>query len=160
MFLLTGLIACGQEAEQPPTSIATAFLPTSAPTELAPTLPPTAEAAQVAPTQAFTPTPVIPPTPARRGRGALNITSPTENSTILTGSTLTVSGLSRVAADQSLQVRLVSVNGLLLAQTMAQVQDNTFQAQVTVPITITGAAQIQAQVLDGAGMVLVADALP
>jgi hypothetical protein len=160
LFLLTGLIACGQEAEQPPTPISTAFLPTSAPTELAPTLPSTEEVAQVAPTLAATPTPVIPPTLPAGNAAALNITSPTENSTILIGSTLTVSGLSRVAADQSLQVRLVSVNGLLLAQTMAQVQDNTFQAEVTVPITITGAAQVQAQVLDNAGTVLIADALP
>ena len=159
LMVLGGAVACGQGDEQLPSPIATAFLPTAAATDIVPTVSPTAEVAQVAATVPPTTTPVVPPTLPAGDAAAINITSPAENSTILTGSTVTVSGLSRVAANQSLRVSLLSINGFLLTQVVVPVESNTFQAEVTVPITMTGAAQIQVQVLDNTDTVLAVDTL-
>ncbi len=159
LMVLGGAVACGQGDEQLPSPIATAFLPTAAATDIVPTVSPTAEVAQVAATVPPTTTPVVPPTLPAGDAAAINITSPAENSTILTGSTVTVSGLSRVAANQSLRVSLLSINGSLLTQVVVPVESNTFQAEVTVPITITGAAQIQVQVLDNTDTVSAVDTL-
>ncbi len=159
LMVLGGAVACGQGDEQLPSPIATAFLPTAAATDIVPTVSPTAEVAQVAATVPPTTTPVVPPTLPAGDAAAINITSPAENSTILTGSTVTVSGLSRVAANQSLRVSLLTINGFLLTQVVVPVESNTFQAEVTVPITITGAAQIQVQVLDNTDTVSAVDTL-
>ncbi len=159
LMVLGGAVACGQGDEQLPSPIATAFLPTAAATDIVPTVSPTAEVAQVAATVPPTTTPVVPPTLPAGDAAAINITSPAENSTILTGSTVTVSGLSRVAANQSLRVSLLSINGFLLTQVVVPVESNTFQAEVTVPITMTGAAQIQVQVLDNTDTVSAVDTL-
>ena len=58
-----------------------------------------------------------------------------------------------------MRVSLLTINGSLLTQVVVPVESNTFQAEVTVPITITGAAQIQVQVLDNTDTVSAVDTL-
>ncbi|MCL4870472.1 MAG: hypothetical protein KJ063_16035 [Anaerolineae bacterium] len=161
LLLGVGMLACGQTApESLPTAIPTVFLP-----------PPTMVVAEIepppmdtmSPPPTFTPaeiaTPVfVAPTP-EPAAAAINITSPSDSSYLLTGSVVNVSGRGRVADGQRLVIQLVAINGYLLTQTTAPVESNLWQVDMTVPITITGAAQIQAQVQDVAGNVLQQDAV-
>lgn len=157
---LGGILACGGTSNEVlPTPIATAFLPTL--TTEPPTATATSSAAALTPTLTATPTvtPVFATPETEPGAAAINITSPPAESTVLTGSVLTVSGLSGVSPEQKLVIRLVTVGGNLLDETMAKLDSNTFQANIQVPITITGAAQIQAQVQTISGEVVAMDTL-
>lgn len=160
LVLGVGLMGCSR-ANDPllPTPIPSAVLPT--PEELLPTATATGVAAALPPTltPTHTPTPVFATPVTTSGAAAINITSPSANTTILTGSTLLVSGLSSVAPDQTLLIQLISVGGNLLAEETASIESNIFQVEIQVPITITGAAQLQAQVKDIGGEVLALDTL-
>ena len=162
LVMLGGLLACRQtNTDGLPTPIPTAFLPTSEPTMVPPSPSATGAAALVAPTvePTWTSTPVFATRESAGGAAAINITTPTENLTLLTGATIHVSGLGQVSADQSLVVQLLSVGGYLLAEELATVENNTFQVDVTIPITMTGMAQLQAQVRSIAGDILAIDTL-
>ena len=159
MVLWGGILACAQSNEDIlPTPVATAFLPTPVVTKPLNTPLPT----KVFPTATVLPTdtPVIPPTAAFGDAAAINITSPSDSAILPTGTTIQVSGLGQVAPDHTLTVQLVSISGFLLAETVASLENNIFQATLTVPITMTGAAQIQVQVQTMAGERVAVDALP
>lgn len=152
-------LACALTKEEVlPTPIATAFLPTPVVTKPLDTPLPT----KVFPTETPLPTdtPVIPPTIAGVGAAAINITSPSENSVLPTGTTVQVSGLGQVSPDQTLVVQLISISGYRLSSTVADSVNGLFQVNLTIPITLTGAAQIQAQAQTMSGEIVAVDVLP
>ncbi len=170
VFLLAGIViwlaACGQAEPAAPTLMPVAQLPPATATSLPPTLdidatrsstavtPLPAEAASSpdsSPGSSITPTPVTP---------TINITTPKVNELIFVGNELTVAGLTEREPEQTVLVSLVTANGRLLAQQPGETADFGWQTRFVVPQNVTGAAKVQAMLLDAAGNILATHEVP
>ncbi|NKQ35560.1 MAG: hypothetical protein HF973_08090 [Chloroflexi bacterium] len=165
-LLLTGitiwLAACGQAEPAAPTLMPVAQLPTATATSLPPTLDieatrsrtavtPTPEETTSSPGSSITPTPVTP---------TINITTPKVNELIFVGNELTVAGLTEREPEQTVLVSLVTANGRLLAQQPGETADFGWQTRFVVPQNVTGAAKVQAMLLDAGGNILATHEAP
>jgi hypothetical protein len=166
VLFLTGMIiwlaACGQAEPAAPTLMPVAQLPTPTATSLPPTLDieatrsstavtPTPEETTSSPGSSITPTPVTP---------TINITTPKVNELIFVGNELTVAGLTEREPEQTVLVSLVTANGRLLAQQPGETADFGWQTRFVVPQNVTGAAKVQAMLLDAAGNILATHEVP
>jgi hypothetical protein len=165
LLLTVAVVAC-QQSEELPT-----LAPTLAPVSASETgvvsqrfTPAPATSAPVEPTVTFTPsaTPVVlTPQPTSLAGPGVNITSPGEGSQIELGSEVIIGGLVQSGADQTFLVTLVSATGHMLAQAQPQVNDfNSWSAVLTVPHSVSGAAEIRANLLDKDETVVTGDVLP
>ncbi len=156
------LAACGPGETAAPTLMPVAQLPTATATSLPPTLDieatrsstavtPAPEAANNDPAGGITPTPVTP---------TVNVTMPKTNELIFVGNELAVAGLAEREPEQTVLVSLVTANGRLLAQQPGETADFGWQARFVVPPNVTGAAKVQAMLLDAAGNILAAHEVP
>ncbi len=160
--IMIWLAACGQAEGAAPTLMPVAQLPTATATSLPPTLDidATRSSTAVTPTPAeaagrpgggITPTPVTP---------KINITTPKVNELIFVGNELTVAGLTEREPEQTVLVSLVTANGRLLAQQPGETADFGWQTRFVVPQNVTGAAKVQAMLLDAAGNILATHEVP
>ena len=117
----------------PPTLDLTAIAPTTAPTTV-PTVRPT-----------FTPTPVHP---------VVNITVPNESTELLMGSSFEARGLIQIGEGQTVWLDLLSINGRLLNTVSGILGDIGWEATMTVPQFVSGAALLRASIRDEADAVV------
>lgn len=111
----------------PPTLDLTAIAPTTAPTTI-PTVRPT-----------FTPTPVDP---------VVNITVPNEGTELLMNSSFEARGLIQIGGNQTVWLDLISINGRLLTTAPGTLGDIGWEATMTVPQFVSGAAVLRASIRD------------
>ena len=148
-LLLFLLIGCGGDGGPLPTLAAEVVLPSPTSTSLPPTLdistatPGSAvvpsnggggAAAQTTPKPTVTTTPVNP---------LININDPNPNQILLLGSEATVRGLVQRESDQPIQISLVSSNGRLLTQIVANPNQFGWQAALVPPPYFSGAAIVR-----------------
>lgn len=160
LLLLFLLIGCGGDGGPLPTLAAEVVLPSPTSTSLPPTLdistatPESAvvpsnggggAAAQTTPKPTVTTTPVNP---------LININDPNPNQILLLGSEATVRGLVQRESDQPIQISLVSSNGRLLTQIVANPNQFGWQAALVPPPYFSGAAIVRAELLSPDGAVL------
>lgn len=157
MFSLLLLAACNQEppATPLPTLAQVAALPTNTSTPSL-VLPPTQDLTLLTPTAApptitSTPRPTATATPVE---ALLAITEPDESADLVVGTEVVVSGLGQKEADQNIVVSLVSSNNRLLAENVATLTENSWQAALAIPIHVTGAAYLSAKIQTQKGDVL------
>lgn len=148
LFLLA--VACSGAPAALPTPMATAALPTQpppTPTSLPPTRDLTQEITpEVVETEplAVTPRPTATATPAIP---TLTFTTPSEGAQFIVGSDVLISGLAQMPAGHEIWLHLVSANGHLLVETMADMESpQAWQAAFRVPEWVTGPAQLQAMI--------------
>jgi len=148
-FCLLLVTACNTPSPALPTVAAVATVPI----ELQPTatsvLPPTLDLTAIAPTAApttvptvrptFTPTPVNP---------FVNITVPNVGMELLMGSSFEARGLIQIGGGQTIWLDLVSVNGRLLNTVPGTLGDIGWEATMTVPEFVSGAAVLRAIIRD------------
>lgn len=150
LFLLILLAACSSPTPEPlPTALPVAELPTATPTSLPPTTDFTAVAiptVTAAPTNTHQPTATPPPI-----EPSVGITSVKANEQIMLGSDLQLRGLTEIDENHVISVTLTSLNGRVLTETQAAIQDQTWEAPITVPNTTSGAAFLRAIVQNEAG---------
>lgn len=161
LLFAVAIVAC-QQSEELPT-----LAPTMAPVTLVVsqrTTPAPVTSTPAEPTVTFTPsaTPVVlTPRPTSLAGPGVNITSPVEGSQIELGSEIIVSGLVQIGADQTFSVTLITATGRRLAQALPQVNDfNSWQATLAVPHSVSGAAEIRANLFEKDGAVATGDVLP
>jgi len=112
---------------------------------------PTPKETTSSPGSSITPTPVTP---------TINITTPKVNELIFVGNELTVAGLTEREPEQTVLVSLVTANGRLLAQQPGETADFGWQTRFVVPQNVTGAAKVQAMLLDAGGNILAIHEVP
>ncbi|MCP4427809.1 MAG: hypothetical protein GY803_25280 [Chloroflexi bacterium] len=153
LFLLVmPLAACNSPAPEPeplPTAVPVAALPT----ETATSLPPTLDFVELTGTPPPTPiTPTRKPTAtATAVTPHIGITSPKADSEMMLGTDVTVRGLLQKQAGQSVWLKLVSWNGRILQDIEAGVDEQSWTASFTVPIYVSGAAYLEAEIRDENG---------
>lgn len=101
-----------------------------------------------------TPLPTATATPVQP---LINLTAPDNEVEIALGSVVVVRGLAQLAPTQMISVSLVSGNGRFLTSTQAVVSDFGWEAGLTVPQTVSGAATFYARILDATGISLAED---
>lgn len=151
VFLLClWLAACAQEPPAIPTLAVVAAVPTFTATPSV-SLPPTTDLS--APTVTPVPTavpatrpPTVTPTPIRP---LINVSVPEANAQIVLGSDIVVRGLVQMDASHTVWVDLISENGRVLTGTQGIRSDVGWEAGLTVPIAVSGAAVLQASVRNG-----------
>lgn len=163
-LFLTGMIfalaACGQAAPVVPTAMPLAQLPTATATTLPPTLDIEATRSSTAVTAepvAATSQPGLVATPVTP---KINITTPKANELVFVGNELTVAGLTEREPDQTVLVSVVTANGRLLAQQAGETADFGWQTRFVVPQNVTGAATVQAFLLDASGNIVATHEVP
>lgn len=158
--LLIWLGAC-QQSPDLPTRAVTANAPVARP---AGELLVTATPLPATPTSTFTPspTPVIPTQTAEALSGpGVNITTPNAGSELLPGSEVTVGGLVQLSTGQTLSVTLETATGLILAESVPAINDfNSWQAELSVPFSVIGSAELRATIMDRDGMAITSDVQP
>jgi hypothetical protein len=159
--LIVALTAC-QDASELPT-----LAPTLEPLSDRPTktpLPPTATLTPAAPTATLTPsaTPVVlTPQPTALDGPGVNITSPTDESEILLGSEIVVSGLVQSGLEHDFLITLSSATGHVLAEARPVVNElNSWQATLKIPHSISGRAEFNARLIGADGLIVASDVLP
>jgi hypothetical protein len=76
------------------------------------------------------------------------------------GSDVLLRGLAEVGQNNVISVTLTSLNGRLLAETQASIQEQIWEAGITIPNLVSGAAVLQATVQDAGGQVLAEQQMP
>jgi hypothetical protein len=162
LSLMFTVAAC-QSEEPLPTAVAPAALPTTLPPTTASTsLPPThtavasptvtATSDRPTSTPQATPTPVIAPN--------LNIASPAEGAQLLLGQANEVTGFVHSAPGMTIQVGATSFSGWTLATTNAAIDGNTWEAQLVLPNSFSGAATLHVVFLDAGGEIVSRSSIP
>jgi hypothetical protein len=160
-LIIVGLFIVGcQPAEELPTRVATAAIPTPNATNT-PAVPPT-RTPEPTPTPLPTNTVVFATrtaTPVFLPSGpAVNITTPSINAELVMGTEVSVGGLGQMLPSHTLSVTLVSATGHRLAQTEAAFTEfNNWQVDLSIPQQVSGPAQIQAAILEEDGTVVTLD---
>lgn len=153
------LVACGSPDDPLPTLAAAVELPTATATSLPPTLdistrPPESgviSSDDDAASPEATPKPTVTPTAINP---LINITDPNPNALLPLGSETEVRGLVQREADQSILVSLRSSNGRLLTEVAAVPNEVGWQTSFVLPPFVSGAAIMQADLLDADGTLL------
>jgi hypothetical protein len=151
LFLLILLAAaCNSPTSEPlPTTVPVAELPTATPTSLPATTDFTAVAT---PTLAAAPTDTRPPTETPPPiEPSVGITSVKTDEEIVMGSDLLLRGLTEIDENSVISVTLTSLNGRILAETQATIQDQIWDAPISVPNLTSGAAFLRAFIQNEAG---------
>ncbi len=158
-LLLSGfVVACSPSAELVlPTAVNLVELPTQVmpATPTATILPPTLDLAATAAANQTTPLPtrtratVV----ATAVNAVINITTPDAGSELLMGNLVELFGLVQKEEDQTVWVSLVTANGRLLVEQQASPNEIGWDTTISVPAFVSGAAILQARVLDEAGVV-------
>ncbi len=158
--IIFSLTACRQPAPPLPTSVSVAELPTPLP-PTATTLPPTTDLTLLEPPPPPTLVPVTSPPTATTAPLAplVNIMSPDEGADFILGSDVIVRGLMQRQNGQSIWLALVSWNGRLLTEVRAAVTEQSWEAPISIPPFVSGAAYLQATIRDEAGQILVENRL-
>ncbi len=157
-LLIVILTACNSPIPMPlPTSISVAELPTVTATSLPPTTDLTAVSTPFPTAVPATRPPTATPIPATAFVG---ITSPEEGDDIVLGSDVIIRGLAELGENSVISVTLTSWNGRLLAQTQAAIQDQIWEAGLTIPNTVSGAAFLQTVIQDETGSVAAEHRVP
>lgn len=159
-FLLALLLAaCGGQPAVPTRAIA-AGLPQASAT---PNLPPTQDIRSIQPT-AEIPTPVtVTPRPSATPapvEAVINISVPRANEVLTLGGDFTARGLVEKEAEQTVWLSLVTNNGRTLAQVPAIITDAGWEAVLSLPINVSGLAQLRADLLDESGAVVAQHHVP
>ncbi len=157
LFLLAG---CGQSAQELPTMIPVAQLPTQTPTPLPATIDINATRsaeAEVEDTPEVTRPPTATPTPVD---SRINITSPKPNELVFLGAPLTVGGLMESEPNHTISVTMRSSNGRILVQQPAELIEIGWQTTFTVPINISGPGYILVTMQDEAQNVVAFHEVP
>jgi hypothetical protein len=161
LLLVIALTACQDASELPTLAPSVATVSVQATESPAP---PTATSTPATPTATFTPsvTPVVlTPQPTPLIGTGVNITSPAADSEIALGSEIVVSGLVQTGVAQEFLVTLNSATGHILADVRPNVSEfNSWQATLVVPHSVSGWAEIRAQLVDAEGTVIAGDTLP
>ncbi|MCB9418725.1 MAG: hypothetical protein H6667_02895 [Ardenticatenaceae bacterium] len=150
LFLLILLATgCNSPAPEPlPTSIPVAELPTVTATSL----PPTQDLTAVTTPQ---PTSIPATRPATATSTPVNpfvtITSPGEETDMVLGSDIIIRGLAQLGENSVISVTLNSLNGRILAETQAALQEQIWETGLTIPNQVSGAAFVQAVIQDADG---------
>jgi hypothetical protein len=153
-------VGCGAESALPPTLMPVAQLPQpTATSNLPPTLdinsrptpetPPTA--APATPQPSATPQPVQP---------TINISSVDPYAALQMGTDVAVRGLIETNGAEQIVASLVTSNGRELAQVPGVLTDRGWEAILTIPPYVSGAAILRANLLDEAGNVLAEHEVP
>jgi hypothetical protein len=79
---------------------------------------------------------------------------------MLLGSDVLLRGLAEVGQNHVISVTLTSLNGRLLAETQASIQEQIWEAGITIPNLVSGAAVLQATVQDEGGQVFAEQQMP
>lgn len=158
LLLVTFLLGCRSEPDPAlPTRLPTVSIPTNPP-PASPTLPPTRDPATAtpppSPTAVSTSPPPSTPTPAEP---RINLTAPEDGAQLRLGSQIVARGLAQMGPEQTLTLSLHSANGRLLGESEATLSDVGWEASLTVPESVSGAATLRAQIRDGDGAVIAAD---
>ena len=159
LFLLVILInACAPATDLVlPTSVSLSELATAA-TPSTPTvtiLPPTLDLTATFVAKQTTPLPTntrVTPVPTSVNT-VVNIITPDAESNLLMGSLVELFGLVQKEEADTVWVSLVTANGRLLVEQQATLNDIGWDVLIPVPAFVSGAATLQARVLDGAGVV-------
>lgn len=159
LFLLIVIFtACNSPAPAPlPTSVPVAELPTVTATSLPATMDLTAVSTPIATAVSATRPPTATATPITPFVG---ITSPEEGDDIVLGSDIIIRGLAELNPNSVISVTLTSLNGRLLAQTQAAVQDQIWEAGLTIPNTVSGAAYLQTMIQNETGDITAEHRIP
>lgn len=157
-LLIVILTACNSPNPAPlPTTVPVAELPTVTATSLPPTTDLTAVSTPIPTAIPATRPPTattIPITPF------VGITSPKEGDDIVLGSDIIIRGLTEIDENSVISVTLTSLNGHLLAQSQAAIQDQIWEAGLTIPNTASGAAFLQTIIQDATGSVAAEHRIP
>ena len=154
------LAACGQPAQELPTVIPVAQLPTETATSLPATIDINATRAaelEVEDTPEVTRPPTATATPIDP---RINITSPRPNELVYLGTSLTVGGLMESEPNQTISVTMRSSNGRILAQQPAQLTEIGWQSTFTVPVNVSGPGYILVTMQDAAQNVVAFHEVP
>lgn len=159
LFLLLAILtACHSPNPAPlPTTVPLAELPTVTTTSLPPTTDLTAVSTPIATAIPATRPPTATTTPITPFVG---ITSPKEDDDIVLGSDIIIRGLTEINENSVISVTLTSLNGHLLAQSQAAIQDQIWEAGLTIPNTASGAAFLQTIIQDATGSVAAEHRIP
>lgn len=76
------------------------------------------------------------------------------------GSNVLIRGLAEINENSVISVTLTSLNGRLLAETQAAIQDQIWEAGFTIPNRVSGAAFLQAAIQDGTNEVVAQHQVP
>ena len=162
------MFAACRQVDEVPTLVPTAEIPTLIPSSTSTISPtntavptPMLEVTVVEPTLAptNTPTPVVSsrePTPLPPS--GVNITLPNEDTRYKLGEELIAGGRAQLTPSEYISVTLLSATGIRLDQTRAEVnENNTWQAALNIPYSVTGPAYLVAAVNDQDNLVKSAD---
>lgn len=160
LCLLSLSAAC--TGEPLPTSVPAATLPPEMSASPTGNLPPTRELNP--PTSTPVPT-AVPPTPEPTATptavdAVINITVPEAEADLVLESTVEARGLVQRDPSHTVRLALVSANGRLLAEAEGTVGEVGWEGSFTIPPFVSGAARVQASVLDEAGVILAQDQVP
>ncbi len=163
IVVLWTLMGCRPEPKQLPTSVPLAAVPTITATSL----PPTRDLNRLPPTMAPTPTFISLEPAAVSSTRALptatpidsivTITDPNAGASLNLGTTVTVRGLAQLPDGYSVVVSLLALDGQLLVEVTAQLNSVGWEAILTVPESVSGAAILEATVRTPAGDVVATD---
>ncbi len=142
VFMVVFFVGCSQSGTALPTVAPVAQLPTATATLLPATV--DINATRAAETEVVdTPEVTRPPTAtAIPVDERINITSPKANELLFLGTSLTVSGLMERESEQTIAVQLRSSNGRILAQQPAAATEIGWQSTFTIPVNVSGPANI------------------
>ncbi len=151
LLIILLLTACSSPAPMP-TVVPLAQLPTATATGL----PPTRDLSQ----PINTPLPV-PPSPTRPPTATpipvdawVTVTNPEEDADLVMGSDVVIRGLARKEPNHTIWLSLVSATGHLLAEVQAREGETSWEAGLSIPQHVSGAAFLNAAVRDEAGDLL------
>lgn len=99
------------------------------------------------------------PTKAATGVG-INITQPSAMADILMGSEIVARGLVQLDPDHTAWISLLALDGQLLAEAEAAVEDGFWESAISVPDSVSGIAFLTATVRDGDGALVTENELP
>jgi hypothetical protein len=90
----------------------------------------------------------------------VNIYEPGEGQPVVMGADAVVTGFAQVTEDMEIRVGLTSAAGQVLATDEAEVDISDWRATLAVPELVTGAAVVQAIIVDAGGNELARDSMP
>lgn len=168
LIIVFGILAgCRPESKQIPTSVPLAAVPTltAVPPATITSLPPTRDLNQLPPTTAPTPTLIALQTaaPTRALPTAtpfdsiVTITDPDSGAMFTLGTAVTIRGLAQLPDGYTVWVTLFALNGQQLAEATAQLNELGWEATLSVPESVSGAAILEATVRTPAGDVVATD---